>query len=228
MRIESLINTTQVEIDGLQWNPYLGISINNKIFTTEYIFEYMNWAAEKARDRAAVLVVDIIQRINNEVFNRCKPMAAIEKTFRRADEILQMCNDAYRALDGEKKEKIVILEWPDIMYDEMFQFNSKILNAAFEENQKFKETLIAITRRSLGEITNRLDEQQIETLSHYVLYELPEIFAGFNHNGTHYNLNVYPGKISAIYTDLFEQECFKPIYSRLQLVGKIAIIEAYK
>jgi tRNA-dependent cyclodipeptide synthase len=227
MKIESLINTTEIEINNRQWNPYLGISINNKTFTLEYISEFMNWAADRAKDRAAVLVVDIIQRINNEVFNRSKPMAAIEKTFKKADEIFQLCSEAYSSLPPEKKERIVIVEWPDIMHDETFRFNSRILNSAFEQNLRFKEVLIAITRRNLGEITARLDEQQIESLSRYLLYELPEIFAGFHYDGIYFNLNVYPGKISSIYTELFEQECFIPIYDQLHIPGKIAMIEAY-
>ncbi len=227
MKIESLINTTEIEINNRQWNPYLGISINNKTFTAEYISEFMNWAAERAKDRAAVLVVDIIQRINNEVFNRSKPMPAIEKALKKADEILQLCSEVYATLPREKKERIIIVEWPDIMYDDTFRYNSQILNRAFEQNLELREALVAITRRNLGEITARLDEQQIGSLSHYLLHELPEIFAGFLHDGIHFNLNVYPGKISSIYTELLGQECFIPIHDQLRIPGKIAIIEAY-
>lgn len=227
MKIESLINTTEHDINNRQWNPYLGISINNKTFTLEYITAFMNWAADRAKDCAAVLVVDVIQRINNEVFNRSKPLAAIERTFKKADEILQICSEAYATLPSEKKERIVILEWPDIMRDETFLFNSQIVKSAFEENQHFKEVLTGITRRNLGEITARLSEQQIESLSHYLLYELPEVFAGFHHDGIHFNLNVYPGKISSIYTELLDQDCFKPIYDQLRIPGEIALIEAY-
>jgi len=60
------------------------------------------------------------------------------------------------------------------------------------------------------------------------LNELPEIFAGFHYDGIHFNLNVYPGKIFSIYTELFEQEFFKPIYEQLCITAKIAIVEAYQ
>ncbi len=39
IKLETLINTTEIEINNRQWNPYLGISINNKTFTLEYISE---------------------------------------------------------------------------------------------------------------------------------------------------------------------------------------------
>lgn len=227
MRIESRINTTEREILDRKWNPYLGISINNKIFTRDYIADFMNWAAERAGVSAAVLVVDIIQRINNEVFARAKPMAAIEKAFKKADEILQLCMDAHAQLPPEKQKRIVIVEWPDVVQDENFCFNARILNNAFEANPRFKDALISITRRNLGEITNRLDEQQVELLAHYLLNELPEVLAGFHHKGIHYNLNVYPGNLYTTYTELLEQEWFSPIYKQLRLTGEIALAEAY-
>jgi tRNA-dependent cyclodipeptide synthase len=228
MNIKSSINTTEEEINNGQWNPYLGISINNKAFTPEYISAFMNWAADRSKEGVAVLVVDIIQRINNEVFNRSKPMAAIERALKKSDEVLQICTEAYSKLPARKKERISIIEWPDVMQDETFRFNAQILNSAFEQNRKFREMLIAITRRNLGEITARLDEQHIALLSRYLLNELPEVFAGFHHGGIHFNLNVYPGNMSSIYTGLLEQDCFKPIYDQLRIPGEMAIAEAYQ
>lgn len=227
MRIETLINTDIAAIEAHEWNPYLGISINNKAFTQDYIYKFMDWAASRSKDGAAVLVVDIIQRINNEILGKAKPLAAIEKAFSRADEILALCKSAHESLTAHKKERIVILEWPDIMYDKAFENNARVFNDAFENEPEFRGALIATTRENLGAITGRLDESQIEKLTRYVLSELPEIFAGFNHKGVHYNLNVYPGKILEIYTRLNSLECFKAIRGRLLVNGKIAIAEAY-
>ena len=227
MKLESMINTTELEINNHQWNPYLGISINNKAFTLEYIHASMIWAADRSKDGAAVVVVDIIQRINNEVLGRSKPLPAIEKALRKSDEMLQLCSKAYAKLSAAEQERIIIIEWPDVMQDEIFRRNARILNNAFEQHHKFKELLTSMTRRNLGEITNRLDEEQIESLSNYILNELPEIFAGIHHNGIHYNLNVYPGNMSSIYAEFLAQKWFKPIHDQLCITGEIAIIEAY-
>ncbi len=48
MRIERFFNTSTPEIDGRKWNPYLGISIQNKAFTPEYIADFLRWAAPKS------------------------------------------------------------------------------------------------------------------------------------------------------------------------------------
>lgn len=227
MRIETLIGTDEAAIEAREWNPYLGISINNKAFTREYIHKFMDWAAERARDGAAVLVVDIIQRINNEILGRAKPMAAIEKAFRRADEVLALCADALAGLPDAKKKRIAVVEWPDVMYDGAFVHNARVFNDAFERVPEFKNALISITRDNLGAITGRLDERQIEQLSRYVLSELPEVFAGFTFRGIRYDLNVYPGKILNIYVKLTGLECFDDIRGRLIVDGKKSMAEAY-
>ena len=223
----SYFNTTQSEIDEGRWNPYLGISINNKAFTSEYLFAYMDWATERAKERAAILIVDIIQHINNQIFDRSKPISAIEKAFRKADEIHSLCEHAQSKLPHEKLKKLVILDWTDIVYDEYFQHNLAIIKEEYAQNGAFREALLAITKRNLGTILKRLNEDQIAILNQYLVNELPELITGFRHGGIHYNLNVYPGQIASIYAELLELDFFREIHSRLRIIGKIASVEAY-
>jgi tRNA-dependent cyclodipeptide synthase len=227
MRVTSFFNTTQSEIDGKRWNPYLGISINNKVFTVEYLFAYMDWATERAKERAAILIVDTIQHINNQVFDRSKPISAIEKAFRKADAIRSICEQAQSKLSDEKREKLIILDWTEIVYDDYFQHNLAIVKEAYAHNAVFREALLSITKRNLGTILNRLDEEQIAMLNQYLVNELPELITGFRHGGIHYNLNVYPGRIASIYAELLELDFFREIHSRLRLIGTIASVEAY-
>jgi len=223
----SYFNTTESEIDERCWNPYLGISINNKAFTSEYLFAYMDWATERAKERAAILIVDIIQHINNQIFDRSKPISAIEKAFRKADEIHSICDEAKSKLPDEKLEKLVILDWTDMVYDEYFQHNLAIIKEEYTQNEAFREALLEITKRNLGTILKRLNEDQITALNQYLVNELPELITGFRHNGIHYNLNVYPGRIASIYAELLKLDFFRKIHSRLRMIGTIASVEAY-
>ena len=228
MRLDSFFNTTPQEIDEKRWNPYLGISINNKAFTVEYLFEYMDWATDRAKERVAILIVDIIQHINNLVFDRSKPLSAIDKAFRKAEEIRLLCEQARARLSPEKSSRLVMIEWTDIVYDDCFRHNLGILKGEYARNVEFREALTSITRRNLGAIVHRLDDGQIEVLTHYLVNELPELMTGFRYDGIHYNLNVYPGKIASIYAGLMEYDFFKTIYSKLQIIGEIASVEAYQ
>ena len=207
--------------------PILGISINNKAFTSEYLFAYMDWATERAKERAAILIVDIIQHINNQIFDRSKPISAIEKAFRKADEIHSICDEAKSKLPDEKLEKLVILDWTDMVYDEYFQHNLAIIKEEYTQNEAFREALLEITKRNLGTILKRLNEDQITALNQYLVNELPELITGFRHDGIHYNLNVYPGRIASIYAELLKLDFFRKIHSRLRMIGTIASVEAY-
>ncbi|NCC52178.1 MAG: tRNA-dependent cyclodipeptide synthase [Spartobacteria bacterium] len=227
MRIESFFNTTSGEIDSKRWNPYLGISINNKAFTVEYLAEFMNWATERARERAAIVIVDIIQHINNEVLDKKKPQGAIEKAFRKADEVHLLCDQAMSTLSPERRDKLIVLEWTDLVYESGFRHNLSVLRSEYTTNRPFREALQAIVRDNLGPIVQRLDDAGIERLTHYVLNELPELIAGFRHEGVHFNLNVYPGKIGSIYMQLLEFGFFRQLLPKLHLSGEIASVEAY-
>jgi tRNA-dependent cyclodipeptide synthase len=227
MIIKSLFNTTERQINAKHWNPYLGISINNKAFTVDYIYAYMDWATQCAKECASIVIVDIIQHINNQVLGRSKPFPAIEKAFRKADEIHQMCDEAKSRLSPDKISRLVILEWTDIVQDECFQYNLSIIKEEFVNNQQFREALLSITKRNLGAIVKRLNDEQLEMLTMYIVNELPELITGFNYGGIHYNLNVYPGRISSIYAELMELEVFNQIHSRLRIIGEIASAEAY-
>ena len=227
MRIANFFQTTTEAIERKRWNPYLGISIQNRAFTTEYIREYASWACERAREGAAIVVVDVLQRINNQVLNRDKVPNAIDKAFRKADEVQLRCAEALASLAPEQRSRIVVLDWGDIMDGEFFVHNSQVFRGEFETNPPFRDFLMQLTSRNLGRIVDRLDAVQVETLAQYMLFELPELVTGFVHEGRHYNLNVYPGSISSVCEELARQEFFAAIRERLRFIGPHACIEAY-
>ncbi len=102
-----------------------------------------------------------------------------------------------------------------------------MFNAAFAADPAFHDFLVQLTRRNLGAIVERLDAAQVEQLAVYILRELPEVVTGFLHGGIHYNLNVYPGRIAAIFSELMAQPLYPELRARLRFIGDYACIEAY-
>jgi len=227
MELISFFNTNETEIKNKKWNPYLGISINNKSFTIEYISSFINWASSRANKGFAIVVVDIIQHINNQVFDKSKPLSAIDKAFRKADDIRIICDQAKILVDKEKLNNLVVIDWTDLLFDEYFQYNLDLLKEEYASNYEFKEVLLEITKKNLGPIVNRLDNFKIEYLNEYLINELPELITGFRYNGVHYNLNVYPGKIASIYAELLKYDFFQQILSKIHIIDEIASVEAY-
>lgn len=226
MEYRDIFNTTREAIEARQWNPYLGISINNKVFTPETIAPFTRWGVEHCHTRFALLVVDVLQRINNEVLGKAKIEKAVSKAFQQADVILDSCRLAVAALPPELRERVVILEWPDIV-DPVYSHNTRLVFEGFEHNEAFRNYILASVTGNLGGIVNRLNQEQLHTVCGYVLYEVSEFLCGFVHQGVHFNLCVYPGSITALTRELLQQECFQPIHAQFQHYGPIAHAEMY-
>lgn len=227
MQLASCFQTTPEEINSGSWNPYLGISINNRAFTGDYLDAFLAWAVPRSRDKVAIVLVDVLQRINNQVLDRSKPAAALEKAFRKADEVRNLCSEALERLDSCSRDRVLLLEWPDIVDGQYFQHNLRLFRAAFQEDPAFREALVELSRQNLGVIAGRLGLEQLEQISHYILYELPELVTGFVFEGIHFNLNVYPGAIFKVYKQLREHDCYARIASDLRSIGPFASVEAY-
>ncbi len=227
MFLADCYNTAPADITARRWNPYLGISIQNKVFTAEYVQVFAEWATRCAHERVAIVVVDVLQRINNQIIGRSKPLAALEKAFRRADEVHAICSEALAPLAPEQRAMIDILDWCDIIDGDYFLHNSRVCNAAFAADPEFRAFLGQLTRTNLGPMASRFTPEDVEVLATYMLHELPELATGFLYNGIHFNLNVYPGRIASVYAELLAQPFFAPIRSRLKYIGEYACVEAY-
>lgn len=226
MEFRDIFNATRESIESRTWNPYLGISINNKYFTPEHIADFASWGVQNCRDGFALLVVDILQRINNEVFDKASVEKSISKAFRQSDVILDACHQAISTLPDGAREKVVILEWPDIM-DAAYFHNTRIVFDNFQTNEAFRNYIVNSVSGNLGSIIHRLNEEKRLTLCNYVLYELSEFMCGFVHKGVHYDLCVYPGSIATLTRELLQQDFFQDIYGQFLFHGPLAHAEMY-
>ena len=226
VKIVDLYNTSVEDMQARRWNPYLGISVRNKYFTQEAILEFTKWGVAHAHTKFALLVVDILQRINNEVFEKGNTAKAIEKAFRQSDLIREYCQQAVAQLPEEQRAKVVIVEWADIV-DDAYAQNRALVFDCFESCPEFREYITHSVSKNLGGIVDRLKDGDLETLCQYVLYEIPEFIRGFMHQGVHYNLCTYPGSITYLTRDLVKQDFFRPVYSRLLSYGPVAHAEMY-
>lgn len=226
MRIANVYHTTAGSMAAGDWNPYLGISIRNKYFTPEAILAFARWGARHARESFALLVVDILQRINNEVFERAHAGKAIEKAFRQADPVLEHCRAAVAALPEDLRQKVVIVEWADLV-DETYAENRRLVFEHYDACPEFRQFMARSVSQNLGGIVERLRDGDLDTLCQYILYEIPEFMRGFMHRGVHYNLCVYPGSIAALSQELVQQDFFAPLLARMGGYGPVAHAEIY-
>jgi tRNA-dependent cyclodipeptide synthase len=226
MRIADLYNATENDLARGAFNPYLGISVKNRAFTPEAIAAFTRWGVEHAREKFALLVVDILQRFNNEIFERAATLKALEKALKQSDPIREHCLRAVEALPPEKRDRVVILEWADIVTGD-YAHNSRLVLEAFEDIPAFRAYILDAVSRNLGAIVERLSQEEITRLCRYVLYEIAEFICGFRHQGVHFNLCVYPGSIAYLTRDLIGQDFFRPVLAGFLTSGPVAHAEMY-
>ena len=226
MRYADIFNTTEADIAARCWNPYLGISVRNRYFTQEAIATFARWGAAHAKERFALLVVDIIQRVNNEVFEKKPAAKAFERALEQSDLIREYCRSAVAALPQEQRSKVVILEWADIV-DETYAWNRELMFEYFESCPEFREYLTKTVSSNLGSIVERLKGGDVETLCQYLLYEIPELICGFMHQGVHFNLCVYPGSLAFLARDLMNRDFFQELFAKMRPLGPMANAELY-
>lgn len=53
MRIEKYLNTTQAEVEGNQFNVFLGLSLGNRYWTSEHIWAFLLWALKHSKEKFA-------------------------------------------------------------------------------------------------------------------------------------------------------------------------------
>ncbi len=90
-----------------------------------------------------------MQHSNNLVFERRKPIPALDKAFRKAEEVRLLCDQAMSALPPQLSEKIVLLDWTDIVYDALFCHNLQVFKEEYAGDDDFRNALLAITKKTL-------------------------------------------------------------------------------
>lgn len=227
MRFGDCFNTTPDEIYAKKWNIYLGISIQNKYFSEDNIRKYAAWATEHTKTQFAIVLVDGIQYINNEVLNHSSRISAIDKAYRKSDEIRKLCECALAGLPAEKQSKTCIIDWIDIIEYDYYIYNYKLISKTYQHNDCFKSFLVNSTANNLGKIVERLHTEEIEKLTHYILLELPEVMTGFLFDGIHFNLSLYPGMLAQLNNQLRQADFLTETRRQMRFIGDFASVEAY-
>lgn len=88
-----------------------------------------------------------MQHSNNLVFERRKPIPALDKEFRKAEEVRLLCDQAMSALPPQLSEKIVLFDWTDIVYDAFVCHNLQVFKEEYAGDDDVRNALIAVTKK---------------------------------------------------------------------------------
>jgi cyclo(L-tyrosyl-L-tyrosyl) synthase len=227
MRIGEYINTTEEEVQAKIFNVCFGFSLGNKYFTPDHIRSYLAWAVENTKDKIAVIIPDKIQAINYEVKNEYSPARALSVALRKGDEMEKIVRAAAEEL-RIPESKLKILRWGDIE-DESYSRMLNIISTAFEENPRFRKTVIDMVKETPHFSGFNFSGEQYARLAQYIVNELPVLVSGLKVDGVRYDLFPYPGFANLDYLaiDLQEGTSFPEITAQLKSKDKLRLIELY-
>lgn len=202
MRIEGILGTTLQDIASQTFNPFLGISINNRYFSKDAITDYIKWMLSIAKTSVLVLIADDIQAINYQVLSSLDSKEALERARRKGAQIENCVRAIISNLSSEDQERVKIAHWKDVGGIAQ-KARLETLQIFYSSNARFQEYILGYVKRNLGSRTQQLSKDQLDVLATYLLSEIALILSGIVHNGVIYDLNPYPGPgTSELFTEM--------------------------
>jgi tRNA-dependent cyclodipeptide synthase len=234
MRIANYLNVTEKEIQNKQHNIWIGISLGNKYFTKENIREYILWAIDNTKDEVLVVIADALHAINLEVLDHRSPDRAFKKAVRIGDEKNKEIQEIIDTLPENKKNKVRVVRWKDILNHESYKRNLELIKNEYKTNPDFRALILEITksgRSDRAERISKMNNTELDRLVDYVLHELPPFVDGVQgyDQDLIYTVIPYPGlnKLNELAVGLSNKTLFLDLAQKLNLTHSIGIIEAY-
>lgn len=227
MNIKKYIATNKKEVESKVFNIYIGISIRNKYFTSENIKKYIDWALYNTKDKVAILIAYEIQRFNDKVFFNLSEASSKKTAIRQGRKIKKICVEIINKYPKDIQNKIYILTWKDAINSFNYKENTDIIYSEFKNNVIFRDYLFNYMKSNMN-IVNKLNENDLEYVTSYLIEELAIFLNGFKYKGIHFNLLPYPGLgMFDITYKLKNKQIFPKLVDKLYLDTKTAYLEAY-
>jgi len=151
----------------------------------------------------------------------------MDVAMRKGQELENVVKDIIRE-SNLPKSKIRIVHWKELE-DEYYLNTLKKIQDVFENDQKFRDTIIGMVRETSHIASLKLQDPDFVKLSQYIIDELPILINGVCLDGDSYSLFPYPGfaKLDYLALDLQEGKSFPELTSKLEIKNKLRFIEAY-
>jgi tRNA-dependent cyclodipeptide synthase len=229
--MKKIFNATKKEIEDRKNNIFIGISLGVlKPLTNEMAKEYIKWALKNTKGKVAVLIADEIAKFNYRVFSRYSNGKAERRAIKEGDKYISFFNQVIGEFPAEIRGKVLILRWKDI-WDENKERIKKILEEEYKSNKDFKKQIQFFLREYSNKRNRKLNDEELDYLSQYILNEMSTLLDGIEHNNEKYRIILYPtfksSGMSEVVTRIESGNIFKDLKKRLNLPEKTIMVETY-
>jgi tRNA-dependent cyclodipeptide synthase len=173
MNLYQIRGGTKEELEQKQYTIGVGISLGNKWFTPENIFESIKWALNFSKGKVVIYVADSIHAINVVVRNRKSMTAAKKITSEAGEDLFNKIKQKVKELPTDQAERLVFVKWDEIV-DENFTRKLEFLRSEYAKAGPFQETIHQIVREHVSREDRNFSDEDINRLGSYIIEELPE------------------------------------------------------
>ena len=182
----------------------LGVSLGNKEFSLAFFSSAQKWLATHDIKNLLILLFDVCEAVNFEVFKMLTPSGARERATRRAVEVQRGIERRLSPIGYPVTVRLESELWRE---DELeIGATYERLRAAYAEDQAFHADVLSQLNINIGTRFNEVPESLRGDLMHraadYILRELAVFVALYAHNIV--DAEVYPGPQLFVQSNLWE------------------------
>lgn len=226
-----IFNATKKEVEEQEYNVFIGISLGVlKPLTKEMAKDYIKWALKNTKNKVAILIADEIAKFNYKIFSSYSEGKSERRAIKEGDKYLDFFCEIIKEFSKEEQKNILILRWKYI-WNERKEKIRQILEEEYKSNKEFKDKIQFFIEKYSDKRGKKLDEEKLDYLAQYILYELPTLLDGIEYDKVKYRLLLYPtfesSGMSEVVTKIEQGKIFPNLKKKLNLPEKTIMVETY-
>jgi tRNA-dependent cyclodipeptide synthase len=171
---------------------YLGISLENPLFSGDSLKAMLIWAAEKF-EQCLVIVGDYLARFDEQIITGCDENRAGQLAIKRGDSFISQTKDIFSTLPAER---ITLTRWKERLQTEEFKRSKKILDEIFDTDVDFRK---AVEYDAMSFVERQKKHNQhpaveadvaLQFCRRYIMEEIA-VFSSLSERG--WGVELYPG-----------------------------------
>ncbi|MFW5853237.1 MAG: tRNA-dependent cyclodipeptide synthase [Patescibacteria group bacterium] len=192
MTLHQIRGGTSKALKQKEYNIAIGISLGNKWFTPENIFDLTLWSLDNTKDFVVVYVADLIHAINIEVRDGVSIVKAEKKAKKMGKKMMEDVKQILsEKIEPEVAKKIYLATWADFINEDYLAKMDYLYNL-YGNDQEFQEVILNIVEDFVSKEERTFTVEDKRRFGTYIIEEMPEMLTKLPVGDLVYDANAYP------------------------------------
>jgi len=228
LEIKNTLLISKEDVLNKKYNLWIGFSYGNKWFTPENTKELIKFCLTYTNNSLLIWIPSRLYATNLKYIENKSRAEALRLAFEAGDKHKKEIQDIISGLSTEEQNKTTVANYDEIMTPK-FIMQREMLMREFSKQLIFYELVMEIAKDILEARNRTTTKDRIESVSLYVLQELPLFLDGVTKIGQElvHTVVAYPGlgKLDHLVKQIKEDEKFITLKESLQITNRTGIID---